>query len=35
MGTPAFSPYWILSVAIFTVIFALTAAFAYIKILAR
>jgi ABC-2 type transport system permease protein len=35
MGTPAFSPYWILSVAIFALIFALTAAFAYIKILAR
>jgi ABC-type polysaccharide/polyol phosphate export permease len=35
MGTPAFSPYWILSVAIFAMIFALTAAFAYIKILAR
>jgi ABC-2 type transport system permease protein len=35
MGTPAFSPYWIISVAIFALIFALTAAFAYIKILAR
>ena len=35
MGTPAFSPYWIVSVAIFAAIFALTAAFAYIKILAR
>jgi ABC-2 type transport system permease protein len=35
MGTPAFSPFWILSVAIFAAIFALTAAFAYIKILAR
>jgi ABC-2 type transport system permease protein len=35
MGTPAFSPYWVLSVAIFALIFALTAAFAYIKILAR
>jgi hypothetical protein len=35
MGTPTFSPYWIVSVAIFALIFALTAAFAYIKILAR
>jgi len=35
LGYPAFSANWILYVSVFAIIFTLTAAFAYIKILAR
>jgi ABC-type polysaccharide/polyol phosphate export permease len=35
LGYPAFSANWILYVSVFAIIFTLSAAFAYIKILAR